>query len=335
MPGPRPSRRSKTPHSSPSRKARAARFRKGAAEKDSAAGAKAKSPRKRPPKAPARSGGTRPAEKRVAAATVTESAVATPRAGEVIRSDQNPAFKVWRSLLTGRGVRKRGRAIIAGRKVVDEVAAEFGGLVEACLVPESDPQPPAGLPTVVRCYRLPAKLLRELDPGDAGPPLLVVRVPEMPEWRPQSEEHADGCTLFLPFQDPVNVGAVLRSAAAFGVHRAVMLKESAHPFHPRSLQAAGGAPLRLMLMRGPALADLRTGDLPCFTLDLGGEPLRGFRFPERFGLVPGLEGTGLPNLAGPHTPVYIPISPNMESLNAATATAIALYHWRAHVADLE
>ncbi len=258
----------------------------------------------------------------------------SPRPAETVHSAKNPAFKTWRSLLSGRGVRKRGRALIAGRKVVAEVAAEFGGLVEACLLQEGGDDAPEGLPTTVRCYRLAGKLLRDLDPGEAGPPLLVVRVPDMPVWKPEPIEEELGCTLFLPFQDPVNVGAALRSAAAFGVGRVVLLKESAHPFHPRSLQAAGSAPLRVSLLRGPALCDLDTKALPCFTLDLTGEPLRGFRFPERFALVPGLEGTGMPDLAGDNTPVYIPISPQMDSLNAATATAIALYHWRIHVADL-
>ena len=251
-----------------------------------------------------------------------------------IHSPQNPAYKVWRSLLTGRGIRKRNKALIAGAKNVAEVILDFGGIIDACLVSESDPSPPTAIPSAVPVYCLTTKLFRGLDPGEAGAPLLIIRVPEMPEWKPQQSETADGCTLFIPFQDPVNVGAALRSAAGFGVHRAVLLKESAHPFHPRSVQAGGSALLHVPLMRGPALKDLTTGDLPCFTLDLGGEPLRGFRFPEHFALVPGLEGTGMPDLSATTRPIHIPMAPAVDSLNAAMATSIALYHWRVHVADI-
>lgn len=251
-----------------------------------------------------------------------------------IHSDQNPSYKVWRSLLTGRGIRKRGKALIGGKKNCLEVVHDFGDRIAACLLPETEEPAPEGLSAIAPVYRLAPKLFRALDPGEAGPPILVVRVPEMPVWNPKSADAVDGCTLFIPFQDPVNVGAVLRSAAGFGVHRAVLLKESAHPFHPRSVQAGGSALFRVPLMRGPALSKLETGDLPCFALDMGGEPLRSFRFPDHFALVPGLEGTGMPSMSAPAQPIHIPMAPGVDSLNAAIATAIALYHWRVHVADV-
>ena len=58
-----------------------------------------------------------------------------------------------------------------------------------------------------------------------------------------------------------------------------------------------------------------------------GRPLPGHRFPESFCLLTGMEGPGLP----PHwraKAVAIPMAPEVESLNAAVATAITLYEWR-------
>lgn len=270
-----------------------------------------------------------------AAANGGGPAATAPWSFQRIESAQNAKFKTWRSLLTARGIKKHRLAVFFDQKNVAEVAEQFGGLIEACLLlADDDGMPPEHLPATVPCYELPKELLAELDPVDAGPPLLIVRVPDMPAWEPDKSDIADGCTLFLPFQDPINIGAALRSAAAFGVHRAVLCKESAHPFHPRSVQAAGSALFHVPLMEGPALQDLDAGMLPCFALETTGAPLRGFRFPEHFGLVAGLEGTGMPRMAGPVQPVYIPMAPGVDSLNASTATAIALYHWRIHVADL-
>ena len=42
-----------------------------------------------------------------------------------------------------------------------------------------------------------------------------------------------GCTLFIPFQDPENVGAGSRSAAAFGVGRAVLFEGGSAPVSPK------------------------------------------------------------------------------------------------------
>ena len=51
-----------------------------------------------------------------------------------------------------------------------------------------------------------------------------------------------------------------------------------------------------------------------------------FEFPQGFGLLPGVEGPGLPDRFRAHA-LAIPMAGNVESLNAATAAAIALYLW--------
>ncbi len=81
---------------------------------------------------------------------------------------------------------------------------------------------------------------------------------------------ARGCTVFVPFQDPENVGAVIRSAAAFGAARVVLLREAAHPFLPRASRAAGPAVFQVPLQAGPALAELRVENAPLIALDMTG-----------------------------------------------------------------
>ncbi len=136
----------------------------------------------------------------------------------------------------------------------------------------------------------------------------------------------DGCTLFVPFQDPENIGAVIRSAAAFGVAQVVLLSEAAHPFHPRSAGRRAG-PFQVPLEHGPALADLRVAGVPLIALDTSGPELSDAPFPETFGLVVGVEGPGLPQRLRQCERRRIDMQPGVESLNAATAAAIALYVW--------
>ena len=156
--------------------------------------------------------------------------------------------------------------------------------------------------------------------------MLLVRAGPFPLWR--NENLPPGCTLFIPFQDPANVGGVIRSAAAFGVTQVVLLREAAHPFHPRSTRAAGSALFRIPLQKGPSIKDLKESRHSMITLSPEGADITNYEFPDRFGLLPGMEGPGLPQNVQSRTSLSIPMVQGVESLNAAMATGIALYQWR-------
>ena len=151
-----------------------------------------------------------------------------------------------------------------------------------------------------------------------------VSVPFEP-WEPKA---AEGVSLVVGLQDPVNLGAAVRLAAAFGVSQVVTLAEAASPYLPRSLRAAGPAVLEVPFRAGPALGDLVAGSLPLIGLSAEGDPLPAFTFPERCALVAGLEGPGLPADLPLTTRLAVPIATSVESLNAASALAIALYAYR-------
>jgi len=240
-----------------------------------------------------------------------------------ISSDQNPVFKDLKKMLTGRGIRKAGQALVAGEKQVAEILAVHP---DSCLAWVSGhDQPPPDVVPHLHWYQLTPELLRELDIFGTRAPLLLIRLPDMPVWMP-SEGFPVGASVLIPFQDPENVGAAIRSAAAFGAVQAILLAESAHPFHPKALRASGGAVLSLPLRQGPAL-DAVPHELPIVALSAEGADIRQAAFPAAFGLLAGLEGPGLPE-PWRRRAVRIPIRPEVESLNAAAATAVALYEWK-------
>ncbi len=243
-----------------------------------------------------------------------------------VTSRANPFLKTLRDVEHGKGVKRHGLTLVAGDRHVREALTSVPSQCRAWLTPGESEPPPPGTSSTVTWYQLAPELYRELDWFGTRRPLLAVAVPEMPAWNVEAPLE-EGVTLLVPFQDPENVGAVIRSAMAFGVTRTVLLAESAHPFHAKSVRASAGAVFRASLSRGPALADLPVSG-SVLALSGEGSPLPATRFPERFALLAGLEGPGLPD-AWRQQSVAIPMEPGAESLNAAAAVAVALYAWKA------
>jgi TrmH family RNA methyltransferase len=240
----------------------------------------------------------------------------------LIESEQNPVFKTLRSLHAARGIRKERLAILAGPRLVEEAVAAFPDRVAGWITSGGAmPAPPVAAWTH---YRLAPALFRELDSSGTHAPLLLLRTPEMLPWDPAGGL-PHGLSLLVPFQDPENVGAVLRAAAAFGADRAILLEECAPPYHPKALRASGGTVLRVPLRAGPSLRALPE-DLALTPLSAEGTDVARYAWPSPCGLLLGTEGRGLPETWRRHA-VGIPLREGVDSLNAAAAAAIALYAW--------
>jgi TrmH family RNA methyltransferase len=122
--------------------------------------------------------------------------------------------------------------------------------------------------------------------------------------------------------DPGNVGTLVRSAAALGPAFVAVSQGCADPTGPKALRASMGALFRVPLLAfddapGRRIALVAHRGVPMEELDLSG--------PTTFVL--GAEREGLPEsvLAMCDERATIPLAPGSESLNVATAGAIALY----------
>jgi 16S rRNA (guanine(527)-N(7))-methyltransferase RsmG len=241
-----------------------------------------------------------------------------------VESEQNEVYKDLKKLLSSRGIKKQGRALVSGRKQIMEILKLLPERCEAWVDLEDRNPPPPDSPPRLMWYQLAPSLHDALDVFGTQAPLLLIRTQAFPEWNPR-DGLSDGCTVFIPFQDPENVGAAIRSSVAFGAHRMVLLAESAHPYHPKALRTSGGAVLHANLLHGPSLQELDES-LRIVPLSMDGRDISNFTFPASFGLLPGMEGPGLPDRWRQNA-VSIPIHPEVESLNGAAALAIALYLW--------
>ena len=247
------------------------------------------------------------------------------RRTRAIDSEANDGFRTLKTLLEPRGVKKDGTCLIAGKKLVPEVLRDFPHRCVELLLPRTLEHVPDDVPPDLAVTTLAPGLFNQLDVSGTNAPIVRVRVDEMRTWTGE----VTGCVLAIPFQDPENVGAVLRTAAAFGVTDVILTKEAASPWSFKALRAGGTAALRLNLWRAGSVAELaqQTGE-KLVTLSADGAPIDSVQLPKDFVLLPGVEGPGLPPELRP-TALAIPMAGGTESLNAATATAIALYTWYA------
>lgn len=242
-----------------------------------------------------------------------------------IESEANAIFKNLKKLLGGRGIKKQGKTLVCGARLVAEVMTHAKARCLAWISSGDRHGPPAEAPNHVEWLQLAPDLFQVLDQFGTRSPMILYDIPRLDPWQPD-DATKPGCSLLIPFQDPENVGAVIRCAAAFDVERIVLLSESANPFHPKAIRAAAGAVFSARLFKGPSLETLPE-DLPVISLAASGQPLTGLRFPKSFCLLTGMEGPGLPPRWQADA-VAIPMAAGVESLNAAVATAIALYEWR-------
>jgi TrmH family RNA methyltransferase len=143
------------------------------------------------------------------------------------------------------------------------------------------------------------------------------------------ELNREGSAVFLEgVQDAGNVGAIIRSAAAFGAGTLIVDRQCADPWSPKVLRAGMGGHFAIGILQvddlGAAIAAF--GGRTLCTVVHGGRPLRDADLSGRIAWAFGTEGAGLSAgiLSRASERVTIPMATG-ESLNVAAAAAICLY----------
>jgi TrmH family RNA methyltransferase len=177
-----------------------------------------------------------------------------------------------------------------------------------------------------RVYLVDDDALAKVAPTTTPQGLLaVVRVP-------QHRLKPAGVAVYLDrVQDPGNVGAVIRSAAAFGCSGVACSPGCASPFSWRSLRASAGHALLMPVQAEAEFAPLADafaaagGEVAAAT-GRGGTPLGRWQPRRPLLLVLGNEGQGVaPEIASRcDGAVTIPIAATVESLNVTVAASVIL-----------
>jgi len=163
------------------------------------------------------------------------------------------------------------------------------------------------------------------------------------EFVANQEFQLNSCFLVLgEVQDPHNVGAVIRSAAAFGLAGVLIPPHNQAPVTGTVVKVSAGMAFRIPLVAirnvNATLRDLK--ERGAWVYGLAGEgatSLYDETFTKPTVFVLGNEGSGLRAKTSEvcDSLLSIPIHPRCESLNAAAATAVVLSHWsKQHVSLL-
>jgi 23S rRNA (guanosine2251-2'-O)-methyltransferase len=178
----------------------------------------------------------------------------------------------------------------------------------------------------------PRDLDRLLGPNAVHQGVLL----EADELAPVALDEVDTSGMLLVLDqvtDPQNVGAALRSAAAFGAAGLVMTERHSPPLHGVLAKAASGALdlVPVILVKNLAQSLAKLGELGFLRVGLaeeGAEALETASLTRPLALVLGAEGKGLRQLTREHCDLICRISTQsaLASLNVSNAAAVAL-HW--------
>jgi tRNA G18 (ribose-2'-O)-methylase SpoU len=256
-----------------------------------------------------------------------------------ISSPDDPRLAPYRGVKERDLVREQGRFIVEGQVTLAKLGPRFP--VESLFIAENRVEPMvdllAKIDPAVPVYVAPQAVMDAITGFHIHRGVLALArrgegktVEELVSGFGRGDELTLLALITLANHD--NVGACFRNAAALGADAVLLDEASCDPLYRKSIRVSAGTALSLPFARsgdGAAmLSALAAAGVERWALTpAGGEALHELAPPRRLALVLGAEGPGLPEeLMARCRRVSIPMTPGMDSLNVATAGAIALAH---------
>lgn len=204
-------------------------------------------------------------------------------------------LKYLRSLQQKKYRREHGVYLLEGDKIAREIIRERAGDIVQIYATESWIETMQALPMFVS-KKLSSVTARELKQiSSLTTPNQVAVEARFPSYELKPEALLEGFSFYLDgLQDPGNAGTILRIADWFGFPRVFFAPGSVDPFHPKTVQAAMGALLRVEVYQHDleALHQLAP-ELLVFGADMQGESVFDQEFPDSGLLVIGSEAHGI------------------------------------------
>ena len=260
----------------------------------------------------------------------------------IVQSKQNARLKELRRALAQplRESSRDGRALagIEGPNLIAE--ALRAGLRLACVFVAEGAESlleALPLPPQTEILLLPRALLDSALATEAPQPIAALVAP--PDWTwtgllGGERRTAPLVVVLAGLQDPGNLGAILRSAEAFGANGVLSLPGTVSAWNPKAVRASAGSVFRVPLLAVSAedcFARLREAGVTiwttCASAARGAQPADRVNLAGPVALIIGNEGNGVHDelAAQADGAITIPCPGPVESLNAAVAAGVLIY----------
>lgn len=244
----------------------------------------------------------------------------------MITSTQNERVKLAHALVTqAKTRRKEGKIALEGVRLIRD-AMERGGFSPDFILYDPSHVNITALETLTdQLYEASGEVIRYIAATEQ--PQGIVAVFPMPV--PKLPADPQRVLILDHLRDPGNVGTILRTAAAAGVDVVLLSPGSVDLYNDKVLRASMGAHFRVTVAeRSWAEIDAYVTDLPVYLADMVGDAVyHTVDWTQPHALVVGSEadGASVDAVALTSQRVYIPMSADSESLNAAVAAGILLF----------
>ncbi|MBK8017462.1 MAG: RNA methyltransferase [Betaproteobacteria bacterium] len=252
-----------------------------------------------------------------------------------ILSRDNPLFRHLSKLADSpRYRREHGTIVLDGEHLIEAYFTAFGPGGMELIVREGMENRPVTMGWLERGWDeapviFSQNLFDALSPVTTPSGLLAFApIPSIPV----TEGSSGFSVLADGLQDPGNLGALIRSAAAAGGHEVVLSSGCADPWSPRSLRGGMGGQFVIRIGEDVDLVQqAREFSGAVVVADADGDTcLFDAELPRHCAFVIGAEGRGVsPALRScAHVVVRIPMARGIESLNVTAAATMLFYEWR-------
>ncbi len=242
----------------------------------------------------------------------------------------NKQYKEIKALIERSGARKKSGLFTGeGERFFNEIPQE---LIETVVVSESYGKAHS---MVGACVLKDEDYRRLCDTKHPQGIMAVIRKPEykMPELLEAAEEAEDGIYLILEgISDPGNLGTIIRTAEAAGVRAVFIGAGSADIYSPKTVRSTMGSIFRVPFIYtddlAPAVKALQERSVTVYAAHLSGKPLNEAKLTPKRAFMIGNEANGLSDELSvlSDRKIKIPMHGRVESLNAAIAAAVLMYH---------
>jgi TrmH family RNA methyltransferase len=250
----------------------------------------------------------------------------------MITSADNPKIKHIRSLLTQRKARdEHQQCVLENERFITDNLKKHPGIFDSLFYTDKHPVPilEQAIAHNIPCYEVSPKIFQTLHSVKTSFGIIAVlnKPKTLPPKTFKKALYLDG------INKPQNLGAIIRSAAAFSLDVVFLSPETCDPFHPESIRAMAGHLHAIPMVTMPfssLITAYPNASIYCLS-EKAESSIQDITFKTPSVFVMGSEtgfSNNVINSKHPKTPVKIPINADVDSLNVAVAAGIVLWSFR-------